>query len=213
MFRENSATDMLSKGTSIKVIQEVLGALFAATTRKYYADVKDADRAEMFSKIGVLGNIQQVDKAEIPDQSELQWFQGNCTGKARLSDGYCTLPIKDGKLCGHFLSRQKCYLCSRYITTLEDLEIHRRHLAELQEMLDSNISERTTPRTSFQPHACLKESFADWRNCKMNNEILYRIPQTADSDIMIGNSGFRDDIWDLSPLIPQKEPVTPSAKS
>ena len=139
MFRRTLATDMLSKGTNIKVIQEVLGHSSPATTRKYYADVKDADRAEMFSKIGILGNAQQVGNAEIPDQSELKWFQGNCTGKARLSDGYCTLPIKDGKPCGHFLSRQKCYLCSRYITTLEDLEIHKRHLAELQEMLDSNI--------------------------------------------------------------------------
>ena len=45
----------------------------------------------------------------------------------------------------------------------------------------------------------------------MNNEILYRIPQTADSDIMIGNSRFRDDIWDLSPLIPQMS-QSPSRK-
>lgn len=45
----------------------------------------------------------------------------------------------------------------------------------------------------------------------MNNEILYRIPQTADSEIMIGNSLFRDDIWDLSPLIPQKS-QSPSRK-
>ncbi len=45
----------------------------------------------------------------------------------------------------------------------------------------------------------------------MNNDILYRIPQTEDSDIMIGNSRFRDDIWDLSPLIPQKS-LSPSRK-
>ncbi|MGI5848883.1 MAG: tyrosine-type recombinase/integrase [Christensenellales bacterium] len=45
----------------------------------------------------------------------------------------------------------------------------------------------------------------------MSNEALYRIPQKADSDIMIGNSRFRDDIWDLSPLIPQKS-QSPSRK-
>lgn len=45
----------------------------------------------------------------------------------------------------------------------------------------------------------------------MNNENLYRIPQIADSDIIIGNSRFRDDIWDLSPLIPQKS-QSPSRK-
>lgn len=139
MFRRTLATDMLSKGMNIKLIQEVLGHTSPAVTKKYYADVKDTDRAEMFSKIGILGNIRQVGEPEIPTIEELEWFRGNCDGKARLSDGYCTLPLHGGKPCGHFLSRQKCYLCSRYITTLEDLEEHRRHLAELQEMLDSNI--------------------------------------------------------------------------
>ena len=76
---------------------------------------------------------------DIAERTDLQWFQENCTGKARLADGYCTLPVQNGKPCGHFLSRQKCYLCSRYITTLEDLDEHRRHLSELQQMLDSNI--------------------------------------------------------------------------
>lgn len=139
MFRRTLATDMISKGMNLKVIQEVLGHTSPATTKKYYADVKDADRAEMFSRIGILGNIRQVGDTEIPDQTELAWFRGNCAGKARLSDGYCTLPIQDDKPCGHFLSQQKCYLCSRYITTLEDLNAHRQHLTELQEMLDSNI--------------------------------------------------------------------------
>lgn len=138
MFRRTLATDMLSKGTNIKVIQEALGHSSPATTRKYYADVKDAERTEMFLKIGVLGNIKQIGYVEIPDQAELKWFQENCTSKARLSDGYCTLPVQDGKPCGHFLSRQKCYLCSRYITTLEDLDAHKLHLAELEELLDSN---------------------------------------------------------------------------
>ena len=139
MFRRTLATDMLSKGTNLKVIQEVLGHVSPVTTKKYYADVKDADRAEMFSKIGILGNIGQVSESNISERTDLRWFQENCTEKARLADGYCTLPIQDGKPCGHFLSRQKCYLCNRYITTLEDLDAHRQHLAELQKMLDSNI--------------------------------------------------------------------------
>lgn len=45
----------------------------------------------------------------------------------------------------------------------------------------------------------------------MNNEDLYLIPQTADSDIMIGNSRFQDDVWDLSPLISQAS-LSPSRK-
>ena len=139
MFRRTLATDMLSKGTNLKIIQEVLGHSSPATTKKYYTDVKDSERADMFSKIGILGNVRQVSADIIPDCSDLEWFQDNCEGKARLADGYCTLPIQDGKPCGHFLNRQKCYLCSRYITTLEDLDAHRKHLAELQAMLDSNI--------------------------------------------------------------------------
>ena len=67
MFRRTLATDMLSKGMNIKVIQEVLGHTSPATTKKYYADVKDIERAEMFSKIGVLGNIHQVTNTDIPD--------------------------------------------------------------------------------------------------------------------------------------------------
>ncbi len=139
MFRRTLATDMLSKGTNIKVIQKVLGHSSPATTKKYYADVKDVTQAKMFSKIGILGNINNVSATEISTQSELLWFKDNCNAKARLSDGYCTLPVKESKPCGHFLSRQKCYLCSRYITTLEDLETHKSHLSDLQDMLDSNI--------------------------------------------------------------------------
>ena len=139
MFRRTLATNMLSKGMNIKVIQEVLGHSSPTTTKKYYANVKDANRTEIFSKIGILGNIQQVDHTNIPDHRDLRWFQDNCMEKARLADGFCTLPIQEGKPCGHFLSRQKCYLCSRYITTLEDLDEHKQHLAELEKMLDSNI--------------------------------------------------------------------------
>jgi len=38
----------------------------------------------------------------------------------------------------------------------------------------------------------------------MSNDALYYIPHTADSEVMVGNSRFRDDIWDLAPLISQK---------
>ncbi len=38
----------------------------------------------------------------------------------------------------------------------------------------------------------------------MNSELSYHIPQTADSEIVVGTSRFCDDFWDLSPLIPIK---------
>ena len=45
----------------------------------------------------------------------------------------------------------------------------------------------------------------------MNNEAFFRIPQTADSEVMVGNSQFRDDVWDLAPLISQAS-LSPSRK-
>jgi hypothetical protein len=105
----------------------------------YYADIKDAARAEMFGKIGVLGNISDVTEEHVPNEADRRWFKENCAGKARMSDGYCTLPIQNGKLCSRLLSRQKCYLCSRYITTIDNLDAHRDHLSELQALLESNI--------------------------------------------------------------------------
>jgi integrase len=138
-FRRTLATDMLSKGTNIKIIQETLGHISPATTKMYYADIKDAARAEMFGKIGVLGNISDVTEEHVPNEADRRWFKENCAGKARMSDGYCTLPIQNGKLCSRLLSRQKCYLCSRYITTIDNLDAHRDHLSELQALLESNI--------------------------------------------------------------------------
>jgi integrase len=45
----------------------------------------------------------------------------------------------------------------------------------------------------------------------MSNDALCRIPQAEDADVTIGNSRFRDDVWDLSPLILQKS-LSPSHK-
>jgi site-specific recombinase XerD len=44
-FRRTLATDMLSKGADIKVVQEVLGHASVLTAKKYYADVKDKEMA------------------------------------------------------------------------------------------------------------------------------------------------------------------------
>lgn len=138
-FRRTLATDMLSKGANLNVVKEVLGHTDPATTKKHYADVKNPEREGMFKSIGIIGNIRDIGRGQIEDKEDLEWFKGNCRSRARLSDGYCTMPIHNGEPCGRFLSRQKCYLCSRYITTLDDLDSHKEHLQELQEMLESNI--------------------------------------------------------------------------
>lgn len=131
-FRRTLATDMLSKDVEIKVIQEVLGHASVAVTKNYYADVKDKEMVKTFMKIGILGNISKVDETLIPDVGELRWFHSNKSGAARLRDGYCTKPVSAGTICERLLKRQKCYTCSRFITTLEDLDAHRRHLKELE---------------------------------------------------------------------------------
>lgn len=131
-FRRTLGTDMLSKGVNINVIQEVLGHSDPSTTKRFYADVKDKDRAEIFSNIGVIGNINQLDKSHFNNETERVWFSENKDTKAALCDGYCTKPIVNGEICDRLLKRQKCYTCSRYITTPEYLEYHKQHLAELE---------------------------------------------------------------------------------
>lgn len=59
-FRRTLGTDMLSKGTNINVIQQVLGHSDPSVTKRFYADVKDKERAEVFKSIGVIGNINQI---------------------------------------------------------------------------------------------------------------------------------------------------------
>ena len=138
-FRRTFATDMLSKGTDLKAIQEVLGHSSAMTTDKHYADVKDKERAEVFKNIGIIGNINKVDEAVITDKNDLIWFKENKDKGARMEDGYCTKPCTDGKICDRLLKRQKCYTCRRYITTPEYLQAHKNHLAELEKQLEGNI--------------------------------------------------------------------------
>lgn len=138
-FRRTLATDMLSKGTDLKAIQEVLGHSSPMTTKQSYADVKDKERAEVFKNIGIIGNINKVDGTVIADKKDLIWFKENKDKGARMEDGYCTKPCSDGKICDRLLKRQKCYTCSRYITTPEYLQAHKNHLAELEKQLEGNI--------------------------------------------------------------------------
>ncbi len=136
-FRRTLGTDMLSKGTNINVIQQVLGHSDPSVTKRFYADVKDKERAEVFKSVGVIGNINQIQSSAFDSVSEFEWFKVNkdkCV--AGLCDGYCTKPVTDGNICPRLLKRQKCYTCSRYITTPEYLEAHKQHLANLEKQLE-----------------------------------------------------------------------------
>ena len=136
-FRRTLGTDMLSKGTNINVIQQVLGHSDPSVTKRFYADVKDKERAEVFRSVGVIGNINQIQSSAFDNVSEFEWFKANkdkCV--AGLCDGYCTKPVTDGNICPRLLKRQKCYTCSRYITTPEYLDAHKQHLANLEKQLE-----------------------------------------------------------------------------
>lgn len=135
-FRRTLGTDMLSKGTNINVIQQVLGHSDPSVTKRFYADVKDKERAEVFKSVGVIGNINQIQSSAFDNVSEFEWFKANkdkCV--AGLCDGYCTKPVTNENICPRLLKRQKCYTCSRYITTPEYLEAHKQHLANLEKQL------------------------------------------------------------------------------
>ena len=135
-FRRTLGTDMLSKGTNINVIQQVLGHSDPSVTKRFYADVKDKERAEVFKSVGVIGNINQIQSSAFDNVSEFEWFKANKDKGACMGDGYCTKPVVDGKICDRLLKRQKCYTCSRYITTPEYLEAHKQHLANLEKQLE-----------------------------------------------------------------------------
>lgn len=135
-FRRTLGTDMLSKGTNINVIQRALGHSSPDTTKRFYADVKDKERAEVFKSVGIIGNINHIESSFFDDMSEFEWFKANKSKSACLCDGYCTKPVVEGKICDRLLKRQKCYTCSRYITTPEYLEVHKQHLANLEKQLE-----------------------------------------------------------------------------
>ena len=135
-FRRTLGTDMLSKGTNINVIQQVLGQSDPSVTKRFYADVKDEERAEVFKNVGIIGNINQIQSSAFDNASEFEWFKANKDKSACMCDGYCTKPVVNGKICERLLKRQKCYTCSRYITTPEYLEAHKQHLANLEKQLE-----------------------------------------------------------------------------
>ena len=138
-FRRTLGTDMLSKGANINVIQQVLGHSDASVTKRFYADVKDKERAEVFKSVGVIGNINQIQSNAFDNISEFEWFKANKDKGACMCDGYCTKPVVDRKICDRLLKRQKCYTCSRYITTPEYLDAHKRHLANLEKQLEEGV--------------------------------------------------------------------------
>lgn len=138
-FRRTLGTDMLSKGTNINVIQQVLGHSDPSVTKRFYADIKDKERAEVFKSIGIIGNINQIQSSAFDNVSEFEWFKANKDKAACMCDGYCTKPVVDGKICDRLLKRQKCYTCSRYITTPEYLEAHKQHLANLERQLEEGV--------------------------------------------------------------------------
>lgn len=138
-FRRTLGTDMLSKGTNINIIQQVLGHSNPLVTKRYYADIKDAERAMVFKNIGIIGNINNISCDEFDNVTDYEWFKANKNKRACLCDGYCTKPIIDGKICDRLLKRQKCYTCSRYITTPEFLDVHKKHLANLERQLEDSV--------------------------------------------------------------------------
>ncbi|WNF36598.1 site-specific integrase [Bacillaceae bacterium IKA-2] len=139
-FRRTLATDMLSKGTDLHSVASVLGNTLK-TTSKYYADIKDKERAEIFESVGIIGDINQINNQVIPDEKEFKWFMENKDTQAKLRNGYCTKPITDDEeICPTYLKMHKCFGCHRYVTTPAYLEEHKKHLVELEEEIDKNAT-------------------------------------------------------------------------
>lgn len=120
---------MLSKGTNINVIQQVLGHSDPSVTKRFYADVKDKERAEVFKSIGVIGNINQIQSSAFDNVSEFEWLPtGVCLYDFRR--GNCT----DGDGCFF-------YNCPNYITEVQfypilkdELDLLEKEMARLKEL-------------------------------------------------------------------------------
>lgn len=107
-FRRTLGTDMFSNGADLEVIREVLGHASPLTSKEYYADFKDAERIKTFDKIGIIGDINYIDSSSFENQ-DYDWFKNNKNSKARMVDGYCTKPCKNGQVCERLLKRRRCY--------------------------------------------------------------------------------------------------------
>lgn len=136
-FRRTLGTDMLSKGLSFKAISNQL-SIDPRNLPKFYSDVKDVERSQVFQKINIVGNPDDIDERFVPDPEELKQFKANIGRGARMCDGYCTKPIEEEKICDRLLKRRRCYSCRRYITTPEFLDYHRSKLAEIEVELENN---------------------------------------------------------------------------
>lgn len=77
-FRRTLGTDMLSKGTNINVIQQVLGHSDPSVTKRFYADVKDKERAEVFKSVGVIGNINQMVYSKVYEIQQDEAYSRGC---------------------------------------------------------------------------------------------------------------------------------------
>jgi len=137
-FRRTLFTDMLSKGLSLKAISRHGGAT-PRTIMKYYATVKDKEMRAVFKGVNVIGNPDKIAETFISDPEERKLFKENQNKGARMCDGYCTEPIKDGQICETLKKRRRCYSCRRYITTPEFLEFHRSHLKEVEFEIENNV--------------------------------------------------------------------------
>jgi len=137
-FRRTLFTDMLSKGLSFSAISKQ-GGVHVQTLIKYYADVKDVERGEVWQDINVIGNPDDIDERFIRDPEELIIFKANKDAGARMCDGYCSEPIKNGQICERLKKKRSCYSCRRFITTPEFLEYHKNQLQEIETELENNI--------------------------------------------------------------------------
>lgn len=137
-FRRTLFTDMLSKGFDLNVISEFAG-IDVTNVSRFYADVKDPERAKAHQQVNIIGNPDAIGHDLISEQEDLDWFHANKDKGARMCDGYCSKPIKDDEICDRLANRLKCYTCRRYITTPEFLDFHKEYLKEIESDLENNI--------------------------------------------------------------------------
>ncbi|MDT3699853.1 MAG: tyrosine-type recombinase/integrase [Thermincola sp.] len=132
-FRHTAARDILDEGGSILDVQEFLGQ-DSPHSASIYGKMRANSVIEDYRKIGFIGDVAQC----LSEKSLGLPVTDETVAEGALPDGHCRKAFEGEKSCKNF---NKCLLCAKFITTLDYLNVHKQHLARLQENKTAYMAE------------------------------------------------------------------------
>jgi integrase len=135
-FRHTHGTDLINNGVPQHIVQKRLGHASPEMTA-VYAHIHDKTMKQEMEKFWdgrVVNNKGEIIVPENPDldTADMQWIKRNMKAQA-LPDGFCGLPVT--KSCP--VQGSPCLTCSHLRTTIEFLDIHKKHLEETEKLIEN----------------------------------------------------------------------------